>query len=123
MNIKLQIVVAIILVTALIIIVNMVRKRQLELRYALAWLIVGVGTLIFDCFPDFMKWLSKLMGIATPSNMLFFCGFVFALVIIFILTLAVSRMSIRIKQLAQELALLEKKCRDNEKSEKNIIEL
>jgi len=38
--------------------------------------------------------------------MLFFFGFCFALVIIFVLTMALSRMSIRIKELAQEIALI-----------------
>ena len=45
MNIRLQIIIAIILIIALCVIVNMIRKKRLELRYALAWLIVGVGTL------------------------------------------------------------------------------
>lgn len=50
MNIRLQIIIAIILIIALCVIVNMIRKKRLELRYALAWLIVGVGTLVLDCF-------------------------------------------------------------------------
>ena len=91
---------------ALSVIVNMIRKKKLELRYALAWLFVGLGVLILDCFPQLIDWLSKQLGIASPVNMLFFLGFCFSLIIIFVLTVAISRMSIRIKQLAQEVALL-----------------
>lgn len=118
MNIRIQIVVAVILVAALSVIINMVRRKSLELRYALAWLGVGIGTLILDCFPNLISWLAKVLGIASPPNMLFFCGFLFALMIIFVLTVAVSRMSNRIKELAQELALLEKECHDNKDGEK-----
>ena len=75
---------------------------------ALAWLIVGVGTLVLDCFPNLITWLARKVGIASPVNMLFFFGFCFSLMIIFVLTVSISRMSIRIKQLAQELALHEK---------------
>ena len=89
MNIRIQIIIGVIVIFALCIIVNMIREKKLELRYALAWLAIKVG-------------------IASPINMLFFLGFCFSLVIIFILTVAVSRSSIRIKQLAQELALYEK---------------
>ena len=96
MNIKIQVIIAVIVVTALCVIINMIRAKNLELRYALAWLIVGVGILVLDCFPGLM----------------FFFGFCFSLVIIFVLTVAVSRMSIRIKQLAQELALHEKENAD-----------
>ena len=104
MTVKIQVIIAIIVIIALSIIVNMIRKKRLELRYALAWLIVGVGTLVLDC----------LVGIAAPVNMLFFFGFCFSLIIIFVLTVAISRVSIRMKQLAQELALFEKKMNDEQ---------
>ena len=117
MNIRIQIIIAIAIVLALCVIVNMIRKKALELRYALAWLLVGVGTLVLDLFPGLMTGLAKFMGIAVPSNMLFFLGFCFALIIIFVLTVAVSRMSIRIKNLTQEMALYEK--REKEKQERD----
>ena len=116
MNIRLQIIIAIILIIALCVIVNMIRKKRLELRYALAWLIVGVGTLVLDCFPIFTTKLAELIGVASPINMLFFLGFCFSLVIIFVLTVAISRVSIRMKQLTQELALYEKKMNDELKN-------
>mgnify|MGYP004488610517 CR=1 FL=1 len=114
MSIRLQIIIAVIIVIALCIIINMIRKKRLELRYALAWLIVGVGVLILDCFPQMIKWIAGKLGIASPVNMLFFLGFCFSLMIIFVLTVAVSRSSIRIKQLAQELALYEKRNNDRD---------
>lgn len=114
MNIRIQLIVAVIIIIALCIIINMIRRKRLELRYALAWLIVGGGILILDCFPNLITWLSHKLGIASPVNMLFFFGFCFSLMIIFVLTISISRMSIRIKQLAQEMALYEKKSKDEE---------
>lgn len=108
MNIRIQIIVAVIVLIALCVIINMIRKKRLELRYALAWLVVGVGILVLDCFPNLIDWLAHKLGIASPVNMLFFFGFCFSLMIIFVLTISISRMSIRLKQLAQELALYEK---------------
>ena len=116
MNIRIQIIIAIFILIALGVIVNMIRKKFLELRYALAWLVVGIGVLILDLFPGAMEWLAKMMGVALPSNMLFFLGFCFSLGIIFILTVAVSRMSIRIKNLTQELALFEKRQEERDKT-------
>lgn len=43
MNIRIQVIVAIVIVLALCVIINMIRKKALELRYALAWLLVGFG--------------------------------------------------------------------------------
>jgi hypothetical protein len=119
MNVRIQIIVAIGLVLALCVIINMIRKKALELRYALAWLLVGFGTLILDLFPGVMMELAKFMGIEVPSNMLFFLGFCFALIIIFVLTIAVSRMSIRIKNLTQEMALYKKYMQEKENNNKN----
>ena len=109
MNSRIKIIVAIIIVLALSIIVNMIRRKALELRYALTWLGVGVVVLVLDLFPGLMSQLSKLMGIALPSNMLFFLGFCFSLAIIFGLTIAVSKLSNRINDLTQEMALYMKR--------------
>lgn len=109
MNSRIQIIVAIVIVLALCVIINMIRRKALELRYALTWLGVGAVVLILDVFPGIMSQLSKLMGIALPSNMLFFLGFCFSLAIIFGLTIAVSKMSTRINDLTQEMALYMKK--------------
>ena len=119
MNSRIQIIVAIVIVLALCVIVNMIRRKALELRYALTWLGVGVVVLILDLFPGLMAHLSKLMGIALPSNMLFFLGFCFSLAIIFGLTIAVSRMSNRINDLTQEMALYMK--REEEWKKEGII--
>ena len=112
MNIRIQIIVGVIVLLALCVIINMIRQKKLELRYALSWLGVGVAILILDCFPQLITWISKKVGIASPVNMLFFFGFCFSLIIIFVLTVAVSSMSIRIKELTQELALFEKRSRE-----------
>lgn len=109
MNSRIQIIVAIVIVLALCVIINMIRRKALELRYALTWLGVGAVVLILDLFPGIMSKLSGLMGIALPSNMLFFLGFCFSLAIIFGLTIAVSKMSTRINDLTQEMALYMKR--------------
>ncbi len=109
MNLRLQIIVGVLLVISLLVIGNMVRKRRLELKYALVWFLVGSVVLVFDIFPQLLNWLSNLMGVGIPVNTLFFLGFVFSLLIIFSLTISVSRLSGKLKWMAQEIALLEEK--------------
>ncbi len=43
LTLKLQIIVAITIISALCIIINMIRRKSLELRYALSWLTAGIG--------------------------------------------------------------------------------
>lgn len=120
MDIKIQIIIAVGVLIAMCVIVNMIRKKNLELRHALTWLAVGMSILILDCFPQLITWISRKLGIASPVNMLFFFGFCFSLVIVFSLTIAMSRMSIRMKQLTQEMALLSTK--EIKEDEKNGVE-
>lgn len=108
MTVRLQIIVAALMILSFAFIINLVRKKRIELKYALMWLIVGGIVLLLDCFPSAMDWLAAKLGIASPVNMLFFLGFCFSLIIIFILTIVVSRLSVRVKNLAQEIALYEK---------------
>lgn len=114
MNIRVQIVVGVIIILALCVIVNMIREKELELRYALTWLGVGIAIVVLDCFPQAITWLAVKAGVANPINMLFFLGFCFSLVIIFVLTIAVSRMSNQVKKLAQEVALFEESNKSNQ---------
>ena len=116
MNIRTQIVVIVVVVVAMIALINMIRKRTLELRYALLWMVMGVGVLIFACFPRLTEMIAKAMGIGEPINMLFFIGFCFSLAIIFSLTVVISRMANRVKTLTQELALLQKERLDESKT-------
>jgi len=117
MRIRILVVIAIIILMGTI--VNLIRKKSLELRYALVWLLVGTGVLVLSIFPGLMEWLANVMGIFSVMNMLFFLGFCFSLAIIFTMTLAISRMSTRIKDLTQALALLERRERKDYHEEKS----
>lgn len=114
MTLKLQIVVAIAILVILAILVNMIRKRSLELKYALVWMLVLAALFIFDCAPVLLNIVSNFLGIYAPVNMIFFLGFCFSLLIIFSLTVALSRMSNSVRTLDQMVALNEKRLQDLE---------
>lgn len=112
MTLKAQVLICIALVIALIAIVNMVRKRSLELKYVLVWICADVILFVFTLFPSTMNKVAALLGIYSPMNMIFFMGFVLSLVIIFTLTVALSRVTARVRKLAQMIALDERNNKD-----------
>lgn len=59
MTLKAQILICIVLVIALLAIVNMVRKRSLELKYVLVWIGCDLILFIFTLFPEFNAEISK----------------------------------------------------------------
>lgn len=109
MTVKIQIIIGVCLIIGLIAIINMIRRRRLELKYALSWLIAIVFVLVLDCFPSLLTQISRILGIWAPVNMIFFLGFCFSLLIIFTLTVTLSRMSERVRKLSQAVALNEEK--------------
>lgn len=116
MSIKVRLLIGVGLILVLILIVNMVRRRKLELKYVLGWLLCDLALLILTVFPGFMVKASKILGIYSPVNMIFFLGFLFSLMIIFTLTVALSRVTERVRRLSQMLAL-ESWERDQKESE------
>lgn len=106
MTTKFQIILIVGITLILLFIINMIRKRKLELKYSLVWLIVLIVLLVIVCIPETLTKIATSLGIYSPVNMIFFLGFVFSLVIIFVLTVTVSRLSARIRRLAQIVAML-----------------
>lgn len=63
MTLKAQVLICIVLIIALIAIVNMVRKRSLELKYVLVWICADIILFIFTLFPSTMGILRGIMSI------------------------------------------------------------
>lgn len=123
MSIKLQVIVAVLILFSLLVVGNLVRRKRLDLKYALIWFAVGGIVLVFDVFPQLLNWMTYLLGIELAVNMLFFLGFVFSLLIIFSLTMSVSRLSDKVKRLSQEMALLEELKMQSDVSNRRKTEL
>ncbi len=106
MSVRIQIFLLVFLILLLGVIISMVKKRQLELKYVLVWMACDVVLIVFTCFPGLMDQLAELLGIYSPMNMIFFIGFVLILLILFSLTVTLSRVTARVRRIAQILALL-----------------
>ena len=95
-----------------------ISDKKLELQYTLTWLGLMVASLILTLFPNLLSRISSLIGIAVPVNTLFFLGFCFSLILIYRLTIVVSKQSTQITRLTQEIALLKKEKKDSENKDK-----
>lgn len=97
-----------------VIILYYLKKRMLELKYTLLWLIAGVvmGVMIF--FPQSLVWFVRRLGIESNMNGLFVLCFTFIIVILMAITSIVSRQQMKIRTLIQEMSMMEKKIRELE---------
>lgn len=94
------------------IIVRLLKKKRLILKYSLLWIALGMIMSILVIFPQLLRTISTLLGIEDTMNGLFTCAIGLELMILMALTAIVSKQSDRIKNLVQDNALLEKQLRD-----------
>lgn len=114
MSLRFRIVALLIFLIMLCFFMHQIRRRRLDLRYSLSWILVNLVLIILVVFPQVLINLSRMLGIYSPVNMIFFCGFLFSLIIIYNLTTAISKMADEIKRLSQKIALMESKSKDKE---------
>ena len=108
---KLQIILIIVLVCYFIVLFHFLANKQLLLKYSLTWILVGVILIAFAISPRLLKNLANLFGIYLDINFLFLMMLGLSICITMSLTVIVSRMSYRNKELIQATALLEKRLR------------
>lgn len=101
-----------------VVIFELVRRRHLMERYALLWLLAGVGVMVLAIWQGLLTTVSGWVGIYYPPAALFAAGFVFVLIMLLHFSIAVSRLSDQNKILAQRLALLQEEL-DRERREKD----
>lgn len=117
MTLKLQVIIICMVSALYLCIFWLAKKKELDLRYAFGWLLLGIVVLGLALCPKALRALSGAVGIASPVNMLFFFGFCLGMCIIFSLSMAVSHLNDKVKRLAQELAILRKQSYEWHKGE------
>ncbi|RAV05440.1 DUF2304 domain-containing protein [Paenibacillus sp. YN15] len=85
---------------------ELIRRRKIEERYALLWLLLGLAIALFSFAPGLLERLSRLLQVHYAPSLLFLLGLLFSLAFIMHLTIVMSRMHRRMVRLAQEVAIL-----------------
>jgi hypothetical protein len=98
--------------TLLLVILELIRRRRLQERYALLWLLTAVVIFALAVWRDGLGALADLVGISYPPSALFVFGSFFILVVLLHYSTVISKLSDQNRILAQRLALLERKLLD-----------
>lgn len=92
-------------------ILELVRRKRLQERYALLWLLTSIMLLLLAAWRGLLTRLSTSVGIHYPPSALFAVALGLEFVLLLHFSLAVSRLSDQNKVLAQHVALLEQRVR------------
>lgn len=94
----------------------LLRRGVLQEKYAVLWLTVSGIALIAAIFPGLLRWVSQALGVQTPSNLLFFVTVVLLVLVSVQLSYELGRHEMRIRRLAEEIALLRAELKDARQS-------
>jgi hypothetical protein len=95
----------------LVVIFELIRRRRLQERYALLWLLTGAVLLVLSVWRDALRLLAETVGIAYPPSALFVIVSFFILVFLLHYSTVISELSERNVTLAQKLAIVEERLR------------
>ena len=93
----------------------LLKKNKLTVRYSIIWFMSGFVLLLFALFPYIVLVLWDLLHVEMAVNLVFMIVLAFVLLILLSLSSVVSGFSEKIKRLSQHNALLEHRVRELER--------
>ena len=106
MSTRAQLLVMAIVAFSLFFILRLVRRRQLQGKYALLWVGVGLFLGLFALFPDVLVPIADAVGIAYEPAVFFLAAIAFLFLMVVHFSFELSRNEERTRTLAEEIALL-----------------
>ena len=102
-------------VVFLVMMIELIRKNRVTLKYALLWLFSGLVLLVLAIFPQVLNWVAGLIGVYSPVNALFAILLCCGLVLMISFSVIVSGNKKAVVRLTQKISLLENRIRELEK--------
>jgi hypothetical protein len=93
-------------VIALLVILELVRRRRLREEYSLLWLGTAIVMLVVGVWRDLLHGLAITVGIIYPPNLLFLLAALFLLFIQLYFSTVITKLTQENKEIAQQVALL-----------------
>ncbi|HEY7003494.1 MAG TPA: DUF2304 domain-containing protein [Gaiellaceae bacterium] len=109
---RLTLVAALAVLVVVGVVIELIRRRKLQERYALLWIATGAVMLVLALWRGALYGLAHLTGVAYPPSALYMVAGLFVLVVLLHYSIVLSRLSDQNKTLAQRLAILESRQRE-----------
>ena len=100
-----RILAAILAVTFMVMILELIRRDRLQERYSVVWFVAGLGMLAGATFPGLLEFVADVMGVRDTNVALFSIVLLLLLGLALNFSVIMSRQAAQITRLAQERAL------------------
>ena len=91
----------------LAVVIELLRRRHLRERHAVWWLLAGLLALVVGIFPGILTGAAKLIGVAVPSNLVFFASIAILFLVCLQHSSELTRLESQTRSLAERIAIME----------------
>lgn len=106
MTLRAQIFALALAVAGLVAILWLVRRRSLKERFALLWIVIGLGMVLLVLVRPWLDRVSELLGIRSGTSTLFLLAILFLLGLILHQSIIISGLEEKLRDTAEAVALL-----------------
>lgn len=86
-------------------VIGFIRKNRVKIEDTIFWVLLSIALLIFSIFPQIVYFGRKLLSIESPANFVFLLLIAVLLANSFYQTMKISSLEIKLKEMAQRVAL------------------
>ena len=109
MTMTLRIALTLVSVGTLFLMMRRIRQSRMQIESAVFWIVLALVLVVFSLFPAAADFAAHCLGIYSTANFLFLFAIFVLIVKVFYMTIHISQLEMKIKELVQQIALDEKK--------------
>lgn len=97
--------------------IRKVRQAKMQIESAIFWIVLALVLVVFSIFPAVADYTARLLGIYSTANFLFLFAIFLLMVKVFYMTIHISQLETKVKELVQQMALEEKRYEEKHQHE------
>ncbi len=97
---------------------HLTRKRKIQEAYSILWFVSAIILLILSLWKGALDYFANIFGVYYPPSLLFLGFFFFVLIILIQFSVVITKQNEQIKNISQQLSILEEKTRDDKLKKK-----
>ena len=114
MTMTLRVALGLVSFMTLFLMMRKVRQAKVQIESAIFWIVLALVLVVFSIFPSVADFAARMLGIYSTANFLFLFAIFLLIVKVFYMTIHISQLETKVKDLVQQMALEEKKHEDEQ---------
>lgn len=112
MSVALRICLILLSVSSLFYIIKKIRYSKMQIEYAIFWIVLSLIMIVMAVFPQIVYRITMFMGMISAANVVYLFIIGVLLLKVFMMTIEISNLENKVKELVQQIGISEKERRD-----------